>query len=236
MTDNRLGIWLSFVRFLLGTIAIGIVSIAINAKFQEREITLKEQEHLAKFVDTALTKDLGPRLLMAGYFAKVTQSSGLKEGWKAYLATLEDDFKKKSDAVAKRRQRLAQLEIAVDRSPEGPTKLSDLVEMRTTREELLALEGELDPHGRIVPTVALDMVTNTSARLRQMVAFCAGGLELKVELDEEGVPTSTKWGGKAVKWKPGNDENLKLYQQYVDCLTKRIDVSEIRNLGIAALN
>jgi len=43
--DSRLTIWLNFIKFLLGTFAIGIVTILVNLEIQERKISLEEQKH-----------------------------------------------------------------------------------------------------------------------------------------------------------------------------------------------
>ncbi len=83
MNDERFKIWISLVKFLLGTFALGIITLMVNSKIQEREISLKEQEHLAKFTNVALKENVGPRRLLAQYFANVTQSKKLREGWGA---------------------------------------------------------------------------------------------------------------------------------------------------------
>lgn len=65
MANEKLSIWLSFLKILLGTSVISIATLILNHEIQEREIALKEMEVIGKFVEHALTEDVGVRLRFA---------------------------------------------------------------------------------------------------------------------------------------------------------------------------
>lgn len=92
MDNEKLKIWLGFVKFLLGTFFLGLITTFVNNEIQNREIELKEIEQLGKFIDHALTEDVGVRKRFSHYFAKVTRSDRLRERWQEYYADVEIEF------------------------------------------------------------------------------------------------------------------------------------------------
>jgi hypothetical protein len=100
MTDNQdkainienLQEWLSFWKFFLGTFVLGMVSFLINSSIQNREIEIKEQEHIAKYIEHAIEDDIGIRLRFAQYFGYVTRSETLRERWKEYLKVVQAEY------------------------------------------------------------------------------------------------------------------------------------------------
>ena len=61
---------------------------------------------------------------------------------------------------------------------------------------------------------------------------------MKVVLDDLGMPTSTSFEGKLLSAmdSASTGERVKIYKEYVECLSKRFDASELATLGIGALN
>jgi hypothetical protein len=102
MSDDRLKIWLGFVKFLLGTVALGLVTTLIKSAIQERELELKEQEQIGQFLRHALDKDVGVRQRFAHYFSTVTRSDELRERWKEYSALVDEDYQE----TVKKKERL----------------------------------------------------------------------------------------------------------------------------------
>ncbi len=51
--------WLSFAKFLLGTFALGLITLLVNHQIQERELEMKEQEEMSHFLNEALTAEVG---------------------------------------------------------------------------------------------------------------------------------------------------------------------------------
>lgn len=130
MTDERFKAWLNFSQFILGTVVLGIVSIAISNQIQTREVEIKEQDANAKFLEQALQEDVGVRRRFAQYFSHVTRSSELRSRWGEYAKLVETEYQetlvekkrleqeaasKPLDAASKDRlfERIAQLERAL---------------------------------------------------------------------------------------------------------------------------
>lgn len=91
MSEEKLKIWIDLAKFFLGTVVLGLVSTSINASFQDREISLKEQDHLAKFTQEALNQNPAHRKRLADFFASVTQSKDLRTGWKKYQKLVNEE-------------------------------------------------------------------------------------------------------------------------------------------------
>lgn len=107
MDNERLTIWLGFAKFLLGTFLLGLVTAFINNEIQNREIELKEIEQLGKFIDYALTEDVGVRKRFAHYFSKVTRSEVLRRRWQEYYSDVEEEFKETKQKKKQIDERLA---------------------------------------------------------------------------------------------------------------------------------
>ena len=92
MTDDKLKLWLGFSKFLLGTVAVGLVSIWINSGIETRQMELKEMEETGRFVDYALQENVGVRMRFAQYFSTVIRSDELRERWGEYSELVEKEF------------------------------------------------------------------------------------------------------------------------------------------------
>ena len=130
MTDERLTIWVGLLKFVLGTFIIGIASMLINREFQKREVELKEMEQLGKFVEHALTEDVGVRLRFAQYFSNVTRSEELKAGWTQYTAVVQQEYDDKQTRVASLEKKLA------DENPEPVTRVALQTEIQQLKTQL----------------------------------------------------------------------------------------------------
>jgi hypothetical protein len=93
VTDN-LREWLSFCKFFLGTFVLGLLTFVVNRDIQNREIEIKEQEHIAKYIEHAIQDDVGMRLRFAQYFTHVTRFETLKERWSDYLKVVQAEYDK----------------------------------------------------------------------------------------------------------------------------------------------
>ncbi len=132
MTDERFKAWLTFWKFVLGTVVLGLFSTIISHQIQTREIEIKEQEANAKFLEQALQEDIGVRRRLAQYFSHVTRSTELRERWGEYAKIVEDEFQ----------QTLAEKNRLKEEAKNKAVS-------QETREQLLArvaqLENELSP-------------------------------------------------------------------------------------------
>lgn len=92
MSEDRLSTWLGFAKFALGTFTLGLVTTLVNSSIQTREVELREQEQVGQFLQHALQEDVGVRRRFAQYFATVTRSTRLREGWARYSELVEREY------------------------------------------------------------------------------------------------------------------------------------------------
>jgi|GEM_PF-7048806 len=111
--NERLKIRLNFYKFLLGSLLLGGVALMTKSAIQNREMGLKEQEHLAEFTREILKNDVGPRLLLAEYFSCVTQSEGLRAGWQRYHNLVKNQYDSMQIKVNKLEKTIASLQDSI---------------------------------------------------------------------------------------------------------------------------
>jgi len=87
--------WLGFWKFFLGTFILGLATFLVNQDIQNREIEIKEQEQIAKYIEHAIHEDVGIRLRFAQYFRNVTRSETLRERWQDYLKIVQAEYDEK---------------------------------------------------------------------------------------------------------------------------------------------
>ena len=95
MELEKLKEWLGFWKFFLGTFILGFATFLVNKDIQNREIEIKEQEQIAKYIEHAIHEDVGIRLRFAQYFRNVTRSETIRERWKDYLKIVQDEYDEK---------------------------------------------------------------------------------------------------------------------------------------------
>lgn len=102
MTDERLKLWLNFLKWVLSSVVItggiGIATVVLDAKRQETELQIKvneqEKNYLTSFLERALDDNLEKRHRFAQYFAALTQSDTYKKGWENYLDKIKVELAK----------------------------------------------------------------------------------------------------------------------------------------------
>lgn len=92
MDIEKLKEWLGFWKFFLGTFILGLATFLVNKDIQNREIEIKEQEQIAKYIEHAIHEDVGIRLRFALYFRNVTRSEILRDRWKDYLEIVQAEY------------------------------------------------------------------------------------------------------------------------------------------------
>lgn len=122
LTDNeieKLKIKYGFLKFILGTFAISVLSIAINWQIQEKklqfEIQTKESEYIAKFLEYGLDKELEKRRDFAAYFVRLSPSEKARLRWQGYLNFVEDLLKKAREAEKVIAEKDAALKVAAEK-------------------------------------------------------------------------------------------------------------------------
>ncbi len=95
MDIDKLKEWLGFWKFFLGTFILGCATFLVNQDIQNREIEIKEQDQIAKYIEHAIHEDVGIRLRFAQYFRNVTRSEVLRERWNDYLIIVQGEYDEK---------------------------------------------------------------------------------------------------------------------------------------------
>ena len=134
MSDERLKMWIELGKWAVASVGLVIMTTIINAGFKDREVGLNEIKEYDKYVKmvTDNTK-ISERRLLAQFYAYVTPSEKLKEGWQDYLAVVEQEIK---DLEAKKAEKIEQLE--------EPTRLSDQ-KREQLQQEVEKIDEELTP-------------------------------------------------------------------------------------------
>ncbi len=89
---EKLKEWLSFVKFFLGTFLIGLIAAWVDSNIKNREMELQEIESIGKFIEHALTEEVGSRKRFAEYFAYVSRSEDARDRWKDYLKLIKKEY------------------------------------------------------------------------------------------------------------------------------------------------
>lgn len=139
---KKLEIWLNFIKFILGTFIIGLIVINVNSEIQQREITLKEQNHLAQFTQEALKENVASRLLLAQYYANVTQSTALKEGWQSYLKIVQKEYNDKLKLKKDAEKELTKLEEE-KKAGQADENVEELISIKRLKIDRVANQLEL---------------------------------------------------------------------------------------------
>jgi hypothetical protein len=89
---EKLKEWLSFVKFFLGTFLIALIAAWVDSNIKDREMELQETESIGKFIQHALTAEVGSRRRFAEYFANVSRSDEARDRWNAYLIAINKEY------------------------------------------------------------------------------------------------------------------------------------------------
>jgi hypothetical protein len=134
---------MSVLKFLIVTVGFGYISLSVNTAIQTREIEIKELEQVGKYVDMAVTENIGTRKRFAEYFATVTRSEELKALWRDYERKVniayEEEEKKKQAEEAK----VKNLEAEISQLKEISKQIDKEIELAKTYAELNNIKQEL---------------------------------------------------------------------------------------------
>jgi hypothetical protein len=116
---EQLRIWLSFAKFVLGTVTVGLITTWVNAEIQEKrlefEVRSKENSFIAQFVDNALDENLEKRRDFAEYFVRLAPTVESRMRWteyRDYADALVIEAQQKAEKIAVRERELIALKDA----------------------------------------------------------------------------------------------------------------------------
>ena len=137
----KLQLW----KWLIGTFGIAIITMIIDYGFRERAATLNELQFYDKYVTDliVLNNKVGPRRLLAQYFANITVSEKLKKGWVSYYNIVDEEYKNilKKDSVLEKRI----IELKNDSLRSETNELNELKHQREIIKEEIHSKVKLVP-------------------------------------------------------------------------------------------
>jgi hypothetical protein len=98
--EKRIPFLLDYIKWVIPSVCIVLITLIIDKGFQDRELTIKEMEHYNKFVEQIVdTSGFGTnrakKKQIADFFSRVALTDRFKNGWKEYNTYLEDGAAKK---------------------------------------------------------------------------------------------------------------------------------------------
>lgn len=180
MENARLQIWINFGQFLLGTFALGAVTLMVNSKIQEREVEIREQQQITTVLDSAMKEKVGDRLLLARFFSTVTRSDTIRARWKVYRDEVEQENR---DFTALVVQQNAQVEKATS-SNASPQVIDELKAARdNTVLQITPSSGAATLPSRVYFHISSEGLRQKAATLSRLMAVpnerVIPGIELK---------------------------------------------------------
>lgn len=125
MDEKRIELLLKLGQFLIGTVALGIATFAVNSQIQKREVEIKEMEMLGKFVEHAINDNVAVRQRFAEYFATVSRSEDFRGRWGKYKKIIDDEFQDVENKTAELKEKKEQEEKKVETLHQELTKIKE---------------------------------------------------------------------------------------------------------------
>jgi hypothetical protein len=91
---ERQKIYFDLLKWILGTVGIGVLTLFINARLNNRAASLNEMQFYDRYVTDliVLNNKTGPRRLLAQYFSTVAPSDKIRDGWKKYYEIVNAEY------------------------------------------------------------------------------------------------------------------------------------------------
>lgn len=125
-----------FVKWIINTVVIGLLTFFFNWVLQERKQGIEEIKTYDKYVELVTNVNgLAERRLLAEFFSYVTPSKKLKEGWKKYYDTLNKQY------LLRLKESKLTIKTADTATYQGKVKYDKAVEMK----EMLENVGVVNP-------------------------------------------------------------------------------------------
>lgn len=145
------------LKWFIGSVALVVVTALINYGFKDREAGLNEIQQYDKYVTELiiLNKDIAQKRMLAQFFAYVTPSEKLKEGWVSYYEEVDKEYQKVMAPILKNDSITRSKYFALQSNKQALT-----ADQKTT---LVELKRQIEDNDRIIhPEIILPSNTNTS--------------------------------------------------------------------------
>lgn len=91
---ERFKYYVDLAKWFIVSVALVVMTTIIDAGFRDRSAGLSEIQQYDKYVTEliVLNEEVGPRRLLAQYFANVTASDKLRKQWQEYYKLLDSEY------------------------------------------------------------------------------------------------------------------------------------------------
>lgn len=90
--NERVTIITGYFKYLLGSIVLALMTFLIGKGLEERELAIKESEHLNAQAATFLGKDVGTKKEYVHFFSVVTRSEPARKRWVEYYDAIVSEY------------------------------------------------------------------------------------------------------------------------------------------------
>ena len=88
-----LKIWIDFIKWAVVSVALVLISLIIDSGFKDRELGIGELNEYGRYVDLITDYNkVAERRLLAQFFAYVSPSEKLREGWEKYFEVVNAEY------------------------------------------------------------------------------------------------------------------------------------------------
>lgn len=158
-SKTKLQLWLSFLKFVLGTVIVGILTVVLNNQIQNTELNIKaedqEQNYVSQFLEQAMEENIEKRDRFALYFAKVLQGK-----WRCYYGKVHEEFLLQKDKLEKTEDKLKTAEVLNEELKiqlKAAINSKDEAKIISVQSQLIQNEVELKHLGAKVTQIMTDV-------------------------------------------------------------------------------
>jgi len=140
MTDERLKIWIDLGKWFVVSVGLVIMTQIIDSGFKDREVGINEIKEYDKYVSVVTDNNkIAERRLLAQYFAHITPSDKLREGWLNYYKSVDEEYEKTKILLNAKNEELKNISTSNILSESQKLKIDVL------KTEIEKLDDELTP-------------------------------------------------------------------------------------------
>lgn len=161
---DRLNAWLSFLKFFLGSVVLSTLALIINSNLKKRELENREMDLVGKYIEYALTKEVGDRKRFSEYFATVIRSNEQRERWQAYDSLVTVEYQAMLQELKKQDSLKMEAASEAKRRKENVVKGTDGAQLSETEKQQLIEEIEREYKDQI--TELENQISATEAKLK----------------------------------------------------------------------
>ncbi len=137
MTDDRLKIWIDLGKWFIVSVGLVVMTKIIDTGFKDREVGINEIKEYDKYVELVTDYNkIAERRLLAQYFAYVTPSEKLREGWLSYYESVDEEYNQTLQKVENKK-------VELDMVVQSDTANNNVV--TALKSEIEKLNNELTP-------------------------------------------------------------------------------------------